>query len=302
MSFTEQVQSVPCGDDQLAGVLALPHSPGALGVVIIVGGPQYRVGSHRQFVHLARHLAAHGTATLRFDCRGMGDSTGTQRSFEAISDDIGCAIDALVSAVPGVRQVALWGLCDGASAALLYLDERADPRIAGLCLVNPWVRSAASLARTHIEHHYPRRLRELAFWGRVVTGRVGLRALASLWRNLMLTLTAHPAPLQDRQRPFQQRMADAWRRFPAPILLLLSDNDYTADEFRGALASDPVWQGAGSHPALERHEIPDADHTLSALPAREVVERLTQAWLLQLPGLARPHASDVGQSPLQRSR
>jgi uncharacterized protein len=282
MNFSEGVLSITCDGDRLAGVLSLPQQPGELGVVVVVGGPQYRVGSHRQFVLLARHLAAHGIATLRFDCRGMGDSTGAQRPFEALSADISCAITSLVNAVPAVRRVALWGLCDGASAALLYLDEHADPRVSGLCLVNPWVRSAASLARTHIEHHYWRRLHEPAFWARVATGRVGLRALASLWRNISLTLTPRWRVAKGRERPFQQRMADAWRCFPGHILLLLSEDDYTADEFRGALATDPAWQEASTHARLEQHDIGGADHTMSVQAARLEVEALTRSWLLRL--------------------
>jgi len=46
------------------------------GVLIVVGGPQYRVGSHRQFVMLARFLADHGVPCMRFDYRGMGDVSG----------------------------------------------------------------------------------------------------------------------------------------------------------------------------------------------------------------------------------
>ena len=39
-------------------------------MVIVVGGPQYRAGSHRQFTLLARHIAAAGYPVLRFDARG----------------------------------------------------------------------------------------------------------------------------------------------------------------------------------------------------------------------------------------
>ena len=37
------------------------RSSRARGVLIVVGGPQYRVGSHRQFALLANHLAGQGT-------------------------------------------------------------------------------------------------------------------------------------------------------------------------------------------------------------------------------------------------
>ena len=145
----------PCEGDRLVGVVGAGHRD--LGVVIVVGGPQYRAGSHRQFVLLARHLAAQGFPVLRFDVRGMGDSEGAQRPFDALTPDIAAAIAALQSQQPQVRRVVLWGLCDGASAALLYLHERPDPRVQGLVLLNPWVRSEASLARTHVKHYYRQR-------------------------------------------------------------------------------------------------------------------------------------------------
>ena len=107
-----------CDRDSLVGVLAVPDAPASRGVLIVVGGPQYRAGSHRQFTLLARDLAASGIASLRFDYRGMGDSSGEARTFESVNEDIGCAIDRLIEAVPAVNQVIIWGLCDAASAAL----------------------------------------------------------------------------------------------------------------------------------------------------------------------------------------
>ena len=151
MKITEEAVVMACQGETLVGVLSRPagSEAGHLGLVLIVGGPQYRVGSHRQFTMLAREAAAQSTPVLRFDCRGMGDSTGDLRNFEAIDDDIASAIDALQQRAPQVRRVVLWGLCDGASAALMYWDRRRDPRLAGMCLLNPWVRSAATLARAH---------------------------------------------------------------------------------------------------------------------------------------------------------
>jgi len=88
--------------------------PSETGVLIVVGGPQYRVGSHRQFVLTARRLAADGYTTLRFDATGMGDALGEPRSFEQLDDDLGSAIDALLASTPALRRVVLLGLCDGA--------------------------------------------------------------------------------------------------------------------------------------------------------------------------------------------
>ena len=56
-----------CGTDRLLGILHPGAPDSERGVLVVVGGPQYRVGSHRQFVLLARALAAAGIPVLRFD-------------------------------------------------------------------------------------------------------------------------------------------------------------------------------------------------------------------------------------------
>src|SRR5438067_4982461 len=152
MHYDERALSFRCGDAALIGIASLPARPCVRGVLIVVGGPQYRIGSHRQFALLARHLAANGIAAMRFDYRCMGDSEGETRDFESIQEDIRAALDAFQQAVPGLRDVVLWGLCDGASAAAMYAPG--DARVRGLVLLNPWVRTDDGVARTTLKHHY----------------------------------------------------------------------------------------------------------------------------------------------------
>ncbi len=85
----ERVLELRCGGETLFGVLATARRSRDTAVLIVVGGPQYRVGSHRQFVLLARRVADAGYPVLRFDYRGMGDSGGDMRDFESVSEDIG---------------------------------------------------------------------------------------------------------------------------------------------------------------------------------------------------------------------
>src|SRR4051812_2979776 len=96
-TLQERAVAFDCQGERLYGVISLPSSasnqPVTRGVLIVVGGPQYRAGSHRQFTLLARSLAARGIAAMRFDYRGMGDSEGAMRDFESVQDDVRAALD-----------------------------------------------------------------------------------------------------------------------------------------------------------------------------------------------------------------
>ena len=281
--------------ESLVGVLSVPQRAFDTAVIVIVGGPQYRVGSHRQFVLLARMLAQAGYVVLRFDYRGMGDSGGEQRNFEHVSADVAAAIDLVTARAAGVKRVVLWGLCDGASAALLYCHETRDARVAGLCLLNPWVRSEVGLARTQVKHYYTQRLKQPEFWSKLLSGKVAVSALSGLVGSLRVATfgngQTHTAKL-DANLSFQQRMAAAWNDATRSVLLLLSGNDFTAREFMDHASSDAAWRGSLARSNVVHHEIPQADHTFSDPDDRRSVERLTLAWLGELTaGAVSPHAS-----------
>jgi len=276
-----------CGDT-LIGILSRPARACDTGVVILIGGPQYRAGGHRQYVLLARALAAAGYPVLRFDYRGNGDSGGERRTYENVSDDIGAAVDELQRQVPGLRQIALWGLCGGASAALIYCHERHDARVVGLCLMNPWVRTEISLARTHVKHYYLRRVLQLEFWHKLASGQIALAALRDFVRNLRLARSASASP--GTQLSFQDRMAAAWHAYPGQMLLMISGRDYTAKEFLDYVRSEPAWAGAMEHPRLQRRDLPEADHTCSERPQRASMQGAIVEWLATL---SQGHASPL---------
>jgi exosortase A-associated hydrolase 1 len=278
MNYTERALCFPCAGDTLVGILAEPQTPASTGVVMIVGGPQYRAGSHRQFVRVSRALAKAGYAVLRMDYRGMGDSNGEKRDFLAVDDDIKAGIDLMFEHVASVQRVALWGLCDAASAALLYLHGTRDRRVQGLCLLNPWVRSDASLARTQVKHYYRDRLRQREFWMKLASGRVAWGALVGLARNVRAAFGTEPNSGAAIQDSYQDRMAAAWMAFDQPMLLLLSGDDYTAKEFQELTSSSPAWTKAMEKSGLIRHIESEADHTLSNGRFHSVLED----WSLEL--------------------
>ena len=282
MNFEEHAFTFESGGEALIGVLAAPSRSGHVGVLIIVGGPQYRVGSHRQFLLLARALASEGVPTLRFDCRGMGDSPGETRSFDDIGPDIAAAIDTFHERCPEVDRIVLWGLCDGASGALLYWHSTLDPRIAGMLLLNPWVRSDAGLAKTHIKHYYGQRLLERDFWTKLVTGKVDfLGGIRTFIGNLVLARSAGDRHSKTEATEFQDRMAQGMRSFKGPILLILSGRDLTAKEFLEHAQASPYWSGLLDGSNVARQDLLEADHTFSSARWSRDVEALTLRWLKQ---------------------
>jgi len=249
----------------------------------VVGGPQYRAGSHRQFTLLARRLASAGIAALRFDARGMGDSSGEPRQFDALDEDIAAALQAMHAARPQLEQWLLWGLCDAASASLLYVQRRQDSRITGVCLLNPWMRSTQSQARTRVKHYYLRRLREREFWTKLLSGKVAGGALLELARSLRLAQAKTSRPSGTPMSSFQDQMLSGLQGFDGPVLLILSGEDYTAKEFLEYTAQRPLWLEQLARPNVTRIDVALADHTFSNDASHLQAEDALLSWIASLP-------------------
>lgn len=268
-----------CEDHELLGILHPAEEPARRAVVLVVGGPQYRVGSHRQFVLLARTLAASGWPVLRFDYRGMGDSEGDLRDFEDISADIAAAIDATFASLDGVRECVLWGLCDAASAAAFY--SRRDERVTGMVLVNPWVRTEAGEARTRLRHYYLGRLRQRDFWRKLLHLRWNpFRTLSDVGRFAARSRGGHVTnTASNGARPLPERMFIGLQAFDGQVLLILSGHDLTAREFEDVVAASAAWQRWIETDRVETHRLSEADHTFSRSEWRAQVADWTQEWL-----------------------
>ena len=289
MNFVERALSFRCHGATLYGVLSLPEQAGSRGVLIVVGGPQYRTGSHRQFVLLARHLAAAGMPVIRFDYRGMGDSEGDMRSFDDVDDDIRAAADQFMAVVPAVREIVIFGLCDAACAALFYTYR--DPRICGLVLLNPWVRTSEGLAKTYLKHYYLPRLFDRELWQKIRHGRFEYgKAARSLFRALAAVSSnwfkKSPRTLKTvdasygRDRPLPDRMLHGLRHFGGNILFILSGNDLTANEFLNLAEGSQDWKKSLASPKAAWRTLPDANHTFSRRDWRDQVALWIKEWIV----------------------
>lgn len=270
----------------LLGILHTPDTPSrTTGIVLVVGGPQTRVGSHRQFVFLARALCRSGYPVLRYDYSGMGDSEGEKSDYLAGSADLDCAIKTLKEHVPAVDEVALWGLCDAASLILLYLSQERAETIGTIFLLNPWVRQSQSEAQVYLKNYYLRRLRDPEFWKKLLSFRFDWKgsflSLLSTVRKAVavkkLQSSAADSALHASWQTFTEdgyvsAMAKGLQRYAGKCYLVLSGNDLTADEFRLLLANDPAWKALIDQKVDETLTLKDANHTFSSEMWRSEVE------------------------------
>ena len=289
--------SFSCGGDWLYGMLHLPEKPAGRGVLIVVGGPQYRVGSHRQFVLLARALADAAVPVMRFDYRGMGDSDGDSRTFEQVNTDIRAAIDQLFNRLPDLREIALWGLCDAASAALFYAHT--DPRVTGLVLVNPWVRTETGVAKAYLKHYYLLRLFDPGLWRKIARGEFNIFTATGSFMRMILASVGLAPPTTGREThdnssvadstgaiaagtemtPLPARMLSGLNAFKGRLLFILSGDDLTAGEFKDTLSGSRPWRRSLQAARVTRRDLPGANHTFSRREWRDQVARWTQEWV-----------------------
>jgi len=276
----------------LIGILCEPAGPCAALVLIVAGQPQTRVGSHRMFTELARGLAARGFSSLRFDAGGWGDSPGAAREFERSAPDIASAAAFLRDSRPGAP---LWlvGLCDGASASVLALPDLAARQVTadGIVMLNPWVRSEASLAAAMVQTYYTQRLFDRSFWARLLRGQVPVRNLlvdpvrAVFTKLAFSARTAIPSraskraadeasrtPEEDATRSTSEAADEApdlptvlqahLSKFGGQILTVLSGNDLTAGETEALMQRDRRWRKLIDRPG-KLLRVSGADHTFS---------------------------------------
>lgn len=284
MKYREQALVFNCADCRLIGIATQPETPIETGVLIVVGGPQYRAGSHRQFTLLARQLAEQGIASMRFDYRGMGDSEGDMRNFETVDADIRAATDTFLKHAPKVHHVAIWGLCDAASAALYYAHT--DARVSSLILLNPWVHTEAGASRARLKHYYLSRLMQRSFWAKFLSGKIELgKSVGDLSKSAQSVVTGAnqitSAPTDPRQGSpgYIERMLDGLKRFQGEVLFILSGNDLVAQEFIALTQQDKRWKRLCHSPKITSETMKKANHTFSSQIWRSQVEIHTVHWV-----------------------
>jgi exosortase A-associated hydrolase 1 len=222
----------PCAGEILVG--SLDEAPGAIGLLIVSGGNEIRMGAHRGMALLAQRVAEAGFPVFRFDRRGIGDSTGEKQGFESSIHDIAAAAATFAAEVPQLRRLVAFGNCDAATALALF---HAAAGIDALLLANPWVVETADdlPPPAAIRARYAERLRDPRAWLRLIRGDVDI---GRLFKGL-----SRISNNRSEDGSLAARMAEALAASGAPVSILLATRDNTAIAFRDA------WRG--SAPIIE---------------------------------------------------
>ncbi|MBA4161131.1 MAG: hydrolase 1, exosortase A system-associated [Novosphingobium sp.] len=219
-----------CQGETLAGTLDMAAA--RTGLLIVTGGNELRSGPFGSHAELADKVATAGFPVMRYDRRGVGDSSGSNATFADSGDDIAAALQAFRAQVRGIKHIVAYGNCDAASALMLAEGKGCD----ALVLANPWTFEPQSEPETPvaeepqpqmtpaaIRRHYLRRLTDPKALLRLLTGKVKVGQLAG-----SLVEAVKPAPPPSS---LAQSMAEGLKAFTGPVTLLIAQNDRTGQVF-----------------------------------------------------------------------
>jgi exosortase A-associated hydrolase 1 len=247
---------------------SLDDAAGTTGLLLVIGGSQTRIGSHRMYERLAKALATNGYPCFRFDRRGVGDSEGEDPGFRGSGPDLAAAAAAFRGECPALTRLIGFGLCDGASAIALYGDAAG---LDGLILANPWLVETESgePPPAAVRAHYRKRLLSRSGWKKLLTGAVNYK---KLWRGIRSIFSRH------KDESLAQDVLEALLRHRLPAEAILCVGDATA------IAADAEIRRWPYEGLIRATQIIDTDSHTFARPGDEAM--LTTAVLSALAELS----------------
>lgn len=182
------------GEEKLFGILHCPLNAELSRIPMVIflhGFAGYRIGPHQMFVRIARFLAQHGYACLRFDFRGRGYSEGARENttYRSMLSDMETVISS-VRKTYKPTHIILVGICSGARAALYYIKNGKEVVHSLIELSSPllWQTNEVGTATSGTKNvltDYARKARNIDNWKRLVAGEVNHKMIGRIIRNSM---------------------------------------------------------------------------------------------------------------------
>ena len=252
-----------CEGRALTATLDSAHSK--TGLLIVSGGNEIRIGTHRGMAKLAGDIAAAGYPVFRFDRRGIGDSEGENGGFTTSGPDIAAAIAAFRRACPKLTRIVAFGNCDAASALLLHQPAGITAHI----LSNIWVVEPTDdlPPPAAIRARYSERMKDPKAWIGLFTGAINLRKLI----GGLMRIAKPQAPSS-----LAQNVAAGLVALEGPVTILLAAQDGTAIAFADAW-NIPAFSAARRRSDIEIKKIASASHSFASADDYAVlVETITE--------------------------
>lgn len=237
-------------------------SAATTGLLIINGGNEIRSGAHAGQARLSQALSAHGYNVMRFDRRGIGDSTGTNGGFLSSKEDIDAALKCFRAHCPDLQNIIAFGNCDAASALMLFQSAIGFD---GLILTNPWTTDEAQsddLAEPQsqlpsaaaIRQRYWQKIKDPSALLRLFTGKVNFKKLAAGLNRARAN--------NDSSTQLAAQMADEAVALAVPTAIILANQDRTAMDFAAAWKQD-IFKAARDNPHIRLHLCKTASHSFA---------------------------------------
>jgi len=230
------------GDRALCGIVTKPAESSSRPAIIIFNtGIIHRVGHHRMYTKLSRHLAGRGYSVIRFDFAGIGDSPA-QRDVQSPREENCSGIRAVIDWTEAnlkCDRVILLGLCSGADHSVVYGGD--DTRVAGVVLMDP------SIPRTRWFYVLDRlrRLKQPIAWTNFLTGK------GRFWRRMQQKFAKGAPPPPRFEEQFSRQDMEA----PETISYLQTAYQKMVNNGTSILA---IFSGGHSYQHNYRRQILDA--------------------------------------------
>jgi exosortase A-associated hydrolase 1 len=202
-------------------------SPTAL--LIVSGGNEIRSGAHGGMSQLASHIAQQGFPVLRYDRRGIGESTGQNSGFLGSAEEI-ATMAQFLRLEHRAEKIIAFGNCDAATALALFGP---DALVDGYILANPWVIESTVTPETEEPAMSAAAIRS-RYWDRIRNPRTMLDLLSGQINFRKLLKGLKQASRSEKNGALALRLRDGLSRLDGNTRILLARRDTTARAFLAA--------------------------------------------------------------------
>lgn len=275
--------AIPMGDATAFGILVRPEVEGPLTALVLPGAGNFGNGGP-PLLALCRRLATSGSAALRLDYLGLGESTGgitRLRANAPRATDPHAAVEHLRER--GRANIALVGLCYGGRVAV----ESAEgiPDLAGLALLAPPLAAKGEMGDSWTLRTLLRRVARPSRWRNFLQPE-HRRTYAQIIRRFVKSRLRSPEIPAETRIPDSQRPPDPWfvealEKLAArgvPVLFVAGEVDKCLADLRRPEAETLYTMLTTPGSGLELAVVPGSVHTFRDQDVVDAVIDLVVEW------------------------